>query len=200
MGYRKEKKPKNRYSHTGLLNLRSDLRARYPVFLFLLLFAILMFSFYIMWLSDEFKLKLHPKILFVNARISNDLLNLFGQNTRVSEESIYSNYFSIVISRGCDAIQEIALFTSAVLAFNSGWRAKVIGLAAGIVFLFVMNIVRIVSLFLCGVYYPGIFDTMHVEIWPTIFIILAIVLWLLWLRFIALPKLSLNDVKNEANT
>ena len=200
MGYRREKKSKNKQTQSWLKQIKSDWRSRYPVLLFLLIFASLMLAFYGMWLSDWFKIKIHPNILLVNATISNAVLNLFGQQTQVSAESIYSNNFSISISRGCDAIQEIALFASAVLAFSSGWKARIIGLLGGILFLFSMNIIRIVTLFLFGMYYPGIFETMHVEIWPLIFIILAIVLWMLWLRFIALPIKSKTDVTIEANT
>ena len=47
----------------------------------------------------------------------------------------------------------------------------------------VVNLVRIVSLFLVGVYFPKAFDWMHVEVWSAIFILLAIVLWTLWIQW-----------------
>jgi exosortase/archaeosortase family protein len=47
--------------------------------------------------------------------------------------------------------------------------------------LLILNLVRIVSLFLIGVYSPRIFALTHIDVWQALFIFLAVLLWILWL-------------------
>jgi exosortase/archaeosortase family protein len=47
--------------------------------------------------------------------------------------------------------------------------------------LLILNLVRIVSLFLIGVYFHRIFDLTHIDVWQALFIFLAVLLWILWL-------------------
>jgi exosortase/archaeosortase family protein len=91
---------------------------------------------------------------------------------------IFSPAFSISIARGCDAIEAMALFASALLAFPARWRPKLIGLLGGIVALFLLNIIRIVTLFLTGVYFPKAFEIMHLDVWQALFLLFAVGLWI----------------------
>jgi exosortase H (IPTLxxWG-CTERM-specific) len=195
LGYRKEKKRKYKPQTGWSEKLKSRWRSRYPVLLFLGLFALLMGVFYIILLSQWFTVHINPYILSANANLSVMLLNLFGQQTQAFSETIFSQSFSISIARGCDAIEAMGLFSCALLAFPARWKAKVTGLIIGIVLLFVLNIIRIVSLFLAGVYYPSLFDMIHLEVWQVIFILIALVLWMIWLRYVALPGKPNEDAK-----
>lgn len=49
--------------------------------------------------------------------------------------------------------------------------------------LFALNVGRIVSLFLTGIYFPKAFNVMHVEVWQVLFIIFAIGLWIFWIKW-----------------
>lgn len=184
MGYSKNKKAKYKKKHRETLTskLKVNWLQRRPVFLFLLVFAVLMLLFYAFWLSSFFDKHIQTNIVSVNAVISNLILNLLGQNTHSTEGMIFSPAFSISVKRGCDAIEAMALFASAVLAFPAHWKNKLIGFFGGLILLFLLNIVRIVSLFLTGIYYPKAFDMMHVEIWQVVFIFTAIGLWLFWIQ------------------
>jgi exosortase/archaeosortase family protein len=51
---------------------------------------------------------------------------------------------------------------------------------AGIVVLQALNLVRIVSLYLVGSRFPTMFYSMHVEVWPAVFIAVAIALFMGW--------------------
>ena len=200
MGYRKEKKQKNQATTNLLSKLSTGWQSRYPVLLFVGGFALLMGVFYIVYLSHWFNMHIQPLILSVNASLSSRLLNLFAQNTQVISSTIYSPVFSVSIALGCDGVEAMALFSCALLAFPSKWKAKIIGLAVGISFLFILNILRVVTLFFTGVYYPRAFEVMHIEVWQVIFILLALVLWMLWLRYVVLPVNPANDAKDKANS
>ena len=118
--------------------------------------------------------------LEVNAWLANAILRGLGQPTVVSEVTIQSPHFVMAIRRGCDAVEPTWLLCAAIVSFPASWRHKLNGILAGIVILQVMNLVRIVTLYWIGVHLPGFFNSAHVEIWPTVFIIIAIGLFIGW--------------------
>lgn len=155
---------------------------KYPVLLFVLGFLVLMGLFYAFMLTSFFTEHFQPAVVTVNARISSAILNLFGEATSASGPMIASEAATISVKRGCDALVPIFLYISAVLAFPASWRSKLFGILWGVLFLFVLNIVRIISLFWIQLYKPAIFDMMHLEVWQVLFIILGIAAWGVWMQ------------------
>ena len=154
---------------------------RHPVFLFLALFAALMGLFYALALFTPFYERHFPYYLGFNAKLSGYILGFFGQDITVEGASIFSPVFSITIKLGCDAIEPTALFICAVLAFPAAFSKKIVGIVAGTLLLAILNLVRIVTLFLVGLYLPRAFNIMHVDVWQGLFIFLAILFWVLWM-------------------
>ena len=150
---------------------------------YIFILSILIFGVFSFWLtSQEFFDKLAQPLLNFYATISNWILIVLGQGTRASSESIFSSEFSIQIKKGCDAIAPMILYTLSILFFPVKWKHKPKGILIGIALLFLLNILRIVSLYLTGKYIPSIFDMMHTDIWQILFIIFTLYLWLVWLR------------------
>jgi len=116
------------------------------------------------------------------ARISGAILNLFGGRTQIAGNTIRSDQFSLSVVTACTGLFTTGVFVVAVLAFPAGWRAKAIGVALGITSIFVLNVIRLVSLFLIGVHAPAVFDRAHLLIWQSLLILLALLLWLTWAR------------------
>jgi exosortase H (IPTLxxWG-CTERM-specific) len=164
---------------------------RHPVFSFLTVFAILMGLFYAFALFTPFYERHFPRYLDFNARLSGYILKFLGQDITVSGASISSPAFSVAIRQGCDAIEPTVLFICAVLAFPAPFPSKIPGIITGTLFLAVLNLVRVVTLFLTGVYFPDAFQFMHVEAWQGLFIFLAVLSWVLWLLWTG---------KNQAST
>ena len=145
--------------------------AKFGVML-LLLYAVLALP-----LSD----RLLYTYLEANAWVSNFILNILGQGTHVSEVTIRSPAFAIAIKRGCDAVEPTGLLCAAILAFPGPFARKVAGMLAGIVLLQLLNLVRIVTLYWIGSHLPRtVFNSAHLEIWPVVFIIVAIVYFVGW--------------------
>jgi exosortase H (IPTLxxWG-CTERM-specific) len=145
-------------------------------------FSLLMILFYIFWNSELFKEHIVENILSTNAYLSSGALNLLGQHTQIEGSSIYSAFYAISVSKGCDAIEAMALFLSTTLAFPMAWKTKIIGIFWGISLLFIINIVRIVTLFFAGAYYPNVYEILHAQIWPVFIIIFATGLWIFLIR------------------
>ena len=114
------------------------------------------------------------------ALTSSGILNLFGQNTIVVGTTVQSSLFGISVVTACTGIFITGLFLIAVVAFPTRWRSKLIGAGIGIGGIFIVNIIRLVSLYFIGVHWPGFLDQAHQLIWQSLLIAIAVVLWLLW--------------------
>ena len=132
------------------------------------------------FLATSYGDRLLYSYLELNAWVSNAILNALGQNTHLSGLTIESAKFTVTIQRGCDAVEPTWLVCAAVLSFRSPWLHKLPGMAAGIVLLQALNVVRIITLYLIGLYWPGIFNSAHMEIWPVAFLLVAIILFIGW--------------------
>lgn len=152
-----------------------------PIIYFVGRFAVLIALFYTIWLSTFFENRVTPYIINGYAGVANALLQLLGQHTSLQQELIYDSGFSISVKKGCDAVEAMALFMAAVLAFPMSWQLKAKSASIGLILMALVNILRIASLFLIGKYAPTLFETFHVEVWPVLFIVLALSLWLFFI-------------------
>ncbi len=185
MGYSPTKKARKHKQATlsPMDGVRSGWRQKWPVLFFIFGFAVLMIIFYAFWLSDYAQNSIQLYIVYLNAKVSSFILNIFGMKTVADKVLISSPAFSVSIARGCDAVEAMALFASALLTFPAKWKYKLIGLFTGIAILFALNILRIISLFLTGIYFPKAFDIMHIEVWQVLFILFAVGLWIFWIKW-----------------
>jgi exosortase/archaeosortase family protein len=168
---------------------------RKAVFVFLLIFGVLMGVFYafISW-APFFGGVFVPRYHHFIATVSGWILSFLVEDTTVSQAGIFSPRFSGQIAQGCDAIEATGLLMCAIIAFPAGLLQKVAGIVAGAFALAVLNLVRIVSLFLIGIHLPRIVDFMHIEVWQGLFIIFAVMLWVLWLLWIARNPTQIQTV------
>jgi len=130
--------------------------------------------------------------LRVLAEISGAFLSLFGGDIAVHETRISNRSFAVEVAQGCDAIQVCSLLAAAVIAFPVEARRKLRGLVSGIVLLQILNLMRIVTLFWVGIYFPRAFKTAHEVVWPGILITITIVIWILWVRWETQPPRPLE--------
>lgn len=155
------------------------------VFVFLLIFGVLMVGFYIfIGFVPVYNRVVLPAYHRFIAEASVKALSFLGESATATEASIFSPRFSVQIIPACDAIEVSGLFACAVLAFPAGLVRKVAGITVGAFALAILNLVRIVSLFLIGVHLPGIFSVMHIDVWQSVFVLFAVVLWVVWLGWV----------------
>ncbi len=159
-----------------------------PVFMFVGLFVGLMAVFYAITFIPYLNKKVLPGLQIANANASVAIMNLFGEGAGANETTISSRRYSVNIAHGCDAIEPIALFIAAVLAFPAPLRSKLPGLLIGTLVLAAMNLVRIISLFYVGIYWQAAFETMHVDVWQPAFIVFSLTFWVIWALWATKPK------------
>lgn len=123
----------------------------------------------------------------VIARMSGAVLRLFGQDITVVGCDLRSPRFSVTIYNGCNGLITSLIFISGVLAFPAGWRAKAIGTVGGLLAIQLINLVRIVSLYYIGVYFPEYFNQSHIFVWQSVVILAGVTLWIVWAHHAAAP-------------
>jgi exosortase H (IPTLxxWG-CTERM-specific) len=121
------------------------------------------------------------------ARASGAGLNLLGQQVTLQGTVIQGHRFAVNIRNGCNGVEAMLIYLAAVLAFPASWRARLLGLALGVVAIQLVNLVRVIALYLTGVYFPKIFDASHTVIWQSIVILFGVLLWILWANRWAAP-------------
>ncbi len=173
---------------------RSWLKANASDLRFLLIFGCCMGLYYVLTLLPVIKDGFFPAYLRLNASVSGAILDTFGEGVSVRDKSLISDKGpAIQIERGCDAVEPSALFVSAVLASPVPLLSRLSAALAGTFLLMVLNLVRVISLFLVRVYSPRAFETMHLDVWQALFIFLAIVLWAMWASRMARKRVLQAD-------
>jgi exosortase H (IPTLxxWG-CTERM-specific) len=122
------------------------------------------------------------------AKASGAVLDLIGQNVTMQGTVIRNAKFAVNIKNGCNGVEAMLIFLAAVLAFPAPWRSRLAGLTLGIVAIQIVNLIRVVALFLTGVYFPKLFDTSHTVIWQTVVILFGVLLWIFWANRFATPR------------
>lgn len=122
------------------------------------------------------------------AKVSGWLLDVIGQDVTMRGTQIVSPRFAVDIKNGCNGLETVVVFGSAVLAFPAAWRTKLFGLVGGIAAIQVINLVRVVALFLTGAYFPSFFDSSHTVVWQSIVVACGVLLFLVWASRWAAPR------------
>lgn len=120
------------------------------------------------------------------AKISSFIVQLFDSDV-ISHGIIIqsqSNGFAVAIAPGCDGIEAVIILVSAILAFPSPWKHKLVGIGVGFLAIQALNLVRIISLFYMGQWDKTWFDWFHLYLWQALIVLDALAVWLIWLRYL----------------
>ena len=121
------------------------------------------------------------------AKASGLALNLIGQGIEMQGTIIRNGAFAVNIKNGCNGVETMIIFLAAVFAFPASWKSRAIGLILGLLAIQLVNLVRVVALFLTGAYFPKFFDSSHTVVWQTIVILFGVFLWIFWANRFAAP-------------
>lgn len=129
---------------------------------------------------------------YMLARLSGSLISLVDTDVAITGKVVSStlNGFAVSIEPGCNGVEAMLVLLAAILAFPASWRYKLWGLAWGFVAIQGMNLLRIISLFYLGQWSRELFDWAHLYIWQALIMLDALVVFLIWLRYVpAAPTL-----------
>lgn len=156
-----------------------------PALRFVLIAAALMLLFYgVFYTSPEESPAIDAFIrgyLGAYASAAAFVLDLLGLDAGSRGTTLFLGGRAVEVVRGCDAMEPIAFFTAAVIAVQVPWRWKLVGLGAGVPLLVLLNLVRIMALALVSAKLPELFETAHVTVAQTLFVVCTLCLWFLWM-------------------
>ncbi len=96
----------------------------------------------------------------------------------------YMFYF-IVVSE-CGAIEVMAIFLAAIIAFPTRLWKKLLGILLGLPVMYAVNIFRLTCLAVIGALdtQHKYFNFAHEYVWQAIYIIFVVAVWLLWVEYV----------------
>jgi exosortase/archaeosortase family protein len=108
------------------------------------------------------------------------VLDLIGFENQVRGTTIILGERAVGVVRGCDAMEPIALYMAAVLALQVSWRSRLVGILGGVALLVLINLLRIIALTIVSARYSEHFETAHLTVGQTIFVVCTLIVWFLW--------------------
>lgn len=160
------------------------------LFRFITVYVVLLFA-YQFYLNYFAQLGLDPFSYSVAEQVK-FLQNHTGYPTQlyndVKGEQVYfyvNNHYPSRMVEGCNAVSIMILFVSFVFAFYKG-RKTFAFVAAGLVILHMMNVLRIVGLNIVLTDYRQYGKMVHDYIFPAVIYGTVVLLWLVWIKFFAL--------------
>lgn len=112
------------------------------------------------------------------------LINLFGGGVRADGTilAFADGRGAVRVEAGCNAVEVCLLLIAAILAFPATLKQRLIGVAAGVAAVQVINLLRIISLLYLARYAPDVFEFFHVWVWDALIMIDALAALMIWIR------------------
>jgi len=152
---------------------------------FLIVFAVLLIGFYAIITIDAVDRRVVLPFTAALARVSGAALNLIGERVHVTSTVIGGAKFAVDIRGGCNGLEAVVFVCAAMLAFQAPVRKRILGALAAAVILEALNVIRIDSLYLLGVYHRNVFEMFHLAVWQTLMFGAAVFIFLIWTSIVA---------------
>ncbi len=122
------------------------------------------------------------------ASISAWFISLLHIPVNAHHDTLQLPHANMIIKFGCNGLEAVLIYLAGVLAYPATWRQKLIYGLLGTIALEIINILRIALLAWVIEHYPKQFDLMHNYITQSIMIVLAFLLFLLYLQRVSGEK------------
>jgi exosortase family protein XrtM len=116
------------------------------------------------------------------ASICAALINLLTPHTpvRVYQNTLISAKANLEVAGSCSGANLLFLLSAAILAFSAPFKRKIQGLILSFVLVFVINLLRILSLYFVMTYQPHWFAALHLNFAPTLTVITCCLFFTWW--------------------
>tara|TARA_R110000823_G_scaffold311718_2_gene437770 strand:- start:182346 stop:182891 length:546 start_codon:yes stop_codon:yes gene_type:complete len=128
------------------------------------------------------------------AKQSSAILGAFGYNSILMPDSIdqgmlltIDSKYTVNIVEGCNSISIIILFVAFIVAFAEDFKKTLLFLFAGVVLIYIVNLLRIAILTVSLYKYPQYENVLHSVVFPGIIYSMVFILWMIWVRMLK-PK------------
>jgi len=161
-------------------------QAKRSVLLYAGKFAGLVLLFCLLALTPVYQSLLEKEVIW-GAKLAHGMLSAFsGGGSVVSGATLLRGEEAILeVKPRCSGLHFCWLLCAAILPFPAPWGWRMAGAVLGSLILVGLNILRVITLFLVGCYYPGWFPAVHEQVWPVVSLLATMFLmgaWLIWVK------------------
>ena len=155
---------------------------KWPFIRFGLLFFLALLGFSVLSVVTNLQNHLHVAENGI-AGAATWMANGIGSAAVVNENIISVSGLTLDINHECTGVFVLFVLVSFIGAYPAGWRAKVLGIVAGVTVLTLVNVLRIVTLVRIVEFYPGLFVYFHEYVWQGAFLMLVTLYALTWVEW-----------------
>lgn len=98
--------------------------------------------------------------------------------------------FGVSIEAGCNGVEACIVLLAAIVVFPATWRAKLVGIAWGLVAVQGLNMARVISLYYLGQWDMAWFSFAHEYLWQGLIMLDVLVVFLVWVNRLPPPAKS----------
>ena len=114
------------------------------------------------------------------AHVTTGLIHVFGIEATRDDTIIHLANDVWKVNTECTAITIMIIFASFIAVYQASLKAKGIGLLAGLPFIFIANITRLLVMAFIDKLAPEYSHYFHDYLWQVAFIIMVVVMWVVW--------------------
>ncbi len=134
-------------------------------------------------------------LINITALAGQQFLNLFGYSLHIEAVSegtaiLMEDEALLIIAANCNGLAVFSLFAGFVLIFPRQLIQKIVFIPIGLLFLFMLNVARVVVLTLCQIYHPDWLDFNHKYTFTILIYAAVFGLWMLWVNKLAVPTIT----------
>ncbi|SCY25205.1 exosortase family protein XrtF [Nonlabens sp. Hel1_33_55] len=169
------------------------LKPYYPVFKFVIIFGalyLLLSLAYYGYLQLEYQDYNYPDPITAGvSRQTQTILQWLGYDAQIYNASSHPSVMLYIndqivyrVIEGCNAVSVMLLFAAFVIAFAKAYKKTILFLLIGFVFIYLVNLTRLVSLALVFQNLPEFREVAHDIAFPAVIYGSVILLWIYWIR------------------
>ena len=119
------------------------------------------------------------------ASTSNNILNTIGIKTLIVDDAIHlPGNVVLKIILECTGLYEMIIFSAMVLSYPTNIKSKIYGIVSGIAIIYLLNMLRLVSISWVLVYHIDKFDFVDRYLWQISLVIFISITYTMWLKLI----------------
>ncbi len=153
---------------------------------FFIMFSLILIALFALELVKSVQVWVVMPWTEILARVSAAILVLFDSSVQVHGVVIQNmtTFSGVSIEPGCNGVEACIVLIAAIIAFPAPWKYKLMGVAAGVLAVQGLNILRIISLFYLVQWSAAAFKFAHLYLWQALIMLDVLVIWLVWIRFV----------------
>lgn len=127
------------------------------------------------------------------ASILSNLLKFLGIKTLIIDyTTVYlPNNVALEIILECTGVYEMIILSSIILSYPTSIKNKLYGIISGITIIYILNVIRLISISYILIYYANKFDFIDRYLWQISLIFFISLTYSIWLRLIERSNSSL---------